>query len=206
MCFPVLTLYTRTMYFSLSAFSFREDSTTLTVLFVFPPRPPPRPSPYIFRMSSFSITLPRLPWPPWSLRPCGRRYNGPLNRSSAKRALYEPRVSLRPAQGATSGAELELPNSQPSIHTNVAPTSDFPPKFTWATPAVMFTKRVIDSYVEMYTRSGRYIIPYLSATALFRVNKYARYHLWPSPGITPEPPSDPAPRHRYHLRPLSRRL
>ena len=51
---------------------------------------------------------------------------------------------------------------------NVARVSDVPTKSTRATPAVASIKHLIDINVEMYTKSLRYIIPYLSATALFR--------------------------------------
>ena len=86
-------------------------------------------------------------------------------------------ISLRPAQGETPHVYFDLPNGQSPIYMNVVPASDVPTKSTWAIPAVASIKRLIDIYVEMYTKSLRYIIPYLSATALFRVKKLARYHL-----------------------------
>ena len=56
MCFAVLTLYTRTMYFSLSAFCFREDSTTLTVVFVVPAAPAPTQSIHLSHVLVFYRT------------------------------------------------------------------------------------------------------------------------------------------------------
>ena len=60
---------------------------------------------------------------------------------------------------------------------NVLPANDVPTKSAWATPAVASIKRLVDIKVEMYAKRLRYIIPYLSATALFCVSKLARYHL-----------------------------
>ena len=93
-----------------------------------------------------------------------------------------------------------------NIYINVPQASDVPTKSAWETPVVASIKRLMDINVEIYTKYLRYIIPYLSATALFRVNQLARYHLCRSPSIIPVPASDPAPRCRNHLCPLPRRL
>ena len=56
---------------------------------------------------------------------------------------------------------------------NVAQASDVPTKSTWATPVVASIKRLMEMNVEIYTKYLRCIIPYLSVTALFCVNKLA---------------------------------